>query len=63
MPSAPPLAGVGELGEVLEQAAALVGCQRGGRARPLGGGGGSNIDATLLRVLFVLLGLLGGPGL
>ena len=39
VPSAAPLAGVGELGEVLEQAAALVGCQRGGRARPLGGGG------------------------
>jgi hypothetical protein len=39
VPSAASLAGVGELGEVLEQVAALVGCQRGGRARPLGGGG------------------------
>jgi hypothetical protein len=38
VPSAAPLAGVGELGEVVEQAAALVGCQRGGRAGPLGGG-------------------------
>jgi hypothetical protein len=31
MPSATPLSGVGELGEIAEQAAALVGCQRGGR--------------------------------
>jgi hypothetical protein len=34
--SAAPVAGVGDLGEVLEQAAALVGRQRRGRSRPLG---------------------------
>jgi hypothetical protein len=39
VPSAAALSWVGELGEVLEQAAALVGCQRGGRGRPLGSGG------------------------
>ena len=33
MPSATPLSRVGELGEVVEQAAALVGGQRGGRDR------------------------------
>ena len=33
MPSAAPLSWVGELGEVVEQAAALGGCQRGGRGR------------------------------
>ena len=36
MPSATPLAWVGDLGEGVEQAAALAGCQRGGRGRPLG---------------------------
>jgi hypothetical protein len=36
VPSAAALSWVGELGEVLEQAAALVGRQRGGRGRSLG---------------------------
>jgi hypothetical protein len=36
MPSAAPLAGVGDLGEVVQQAAALARCQRGGRGQPLG---------------------------
>jgi hypothetical protein len=36
VPSAPPVAGVGDLGEVAEQTTALVGCQRGGRDQPLG---------------------------
>jgi hypothetical protein len=36
VPSAAALSWVGELGEVLEQATALVGCQRGGRGRSLG---------------------------
>jgi hypothetical protein len=39
MPSATPLAGVSELGEVAEQVTALVGCQRGGWGQPLGGRG------------------------
>ena len=33
MPSATPLSRVGELGEVVKEAAALVGGQRGGRDR------------------------------
>ena len=36
VPSAPPVAWVGDLGEVVEQVMALVGCQRGGRSQPLG---------------------------
>jgi hypothetical protein len=39
VPSAASLSWVGEPGEVLEQAATLVGCQRGGRGRPLGSRG------------------------
>jgi PHP family Zn ribbon phosphoesterase len=39
VPSAAPLAGVGELGKVVKQAAALVGCQRDGRVQLLRGGG------------------------
>ena len=35
MPSASPVAGVGDLGEGVEQAAALVGGQRGGCGQPL----------------------------
>jgi hypothetical protein len=31
-----PVAGVGELGEVTEQVAVLVGYQRGGRVQPMG---------------------------
>jgi hypothetical protein len=37
VPSAAPVAGVGDVGEVIEQAAALVRCQRGGRGQ-MGGG-------------------------
>jgi hypothetical protein len=36
MPSAAAVPGVGDLGEVIEQAAALVGCQHDGRGRPMG---------------------------
>ena len=36
VPSAAPVAWVGQLGEGVEQAMALVGCQRGGRGQPLG---------------------------
>jgi hypothetical protein len=39
MSSAAPLSGVGELGEVVKQAAALVGCQRDGHVQPFGGSG------------------------
>jgi hypothetical protein len=35
VPSATPVAGVGDLGEAVEQAAALVGRKRGGRSQPL----------------------------
>jgi hypothetical protein len=31
--------GVDDLGEVVEQVTALVGCQRGGRSQPLGNRG------------------------
>jgi hypothetical protein len=33
MPSAAPMSGIGDVGEVGQQAAALVGCQHGGRSR------------------------------
>jgi hypothetical protein len=36
VPSAAPVAGVGDVGEVVEQAAALAGCQHGGRGQALG---------------------------
>jgi hypothetical protein len=36
VPSAAAVAWVGDMGEVVEQAAALAGCQRGGRGQPLG---------------------------
>jgi hypothetical protein len=36
LPSATPVAGVGDLGEVAEQVTALVGGQRSGRSQPLG---------------------------
>jgi hypothetical protein len=36
MPSATPVAGIGDLGEVAEQVTALVGGQRGGWSQPLG---------------------------
>ncbi len=36
MSSATPVAGVGNLGEVVEQTTALVGCQRSGRGQPMG---------------------------
>jgi hypothetical protein len=36
MPSASPMPGVGDLGEVVEQVAALVRRQRSGRSQPLG---------------------------
>jgi hypothetical protein len=39
MPSAAPLPGVGNVGEVLKKAAALVGCQRNRGVQPLRGGG------------------------
>jgi hypothetical protein len=39
MPSAAPMPGVGDLGEVAEQVTALVGRQRGGRSQPLGSRG------------------------
>jgi hypothetical protein len=35
-PPAASLSGVGELGEVIEQILALVGCQRSGEGQPLG---------------------------
>jgi hypothetical protein len=38
--SAAPMSGVGNVGEVVEQAVALVGCQRGGRGRMGDGGDG-----------------------
>jgi hypothetical protein len=37
VPSATPLAGVGDLGEAAEQTTALVGCQRRRRSQPMGG--------------------------
>jgi hypothetical protein len=36
MPPAASLSGVGELGEVIEQISALVGCQGSGHGQPLG---------------------------
>jgi hypothetical protein len=36
MPSATPMAGVGDLGEVAEQTPALIGCQHTGRSQPTG---------------------------
>jgi hypothetical protein len=39
VPSAAAVAWVGDVGEVVKQAAALVGCQRGGRGEPVGNSG------------------------
>ena len=45
VPSATPVAGVGELGEVVGQAAALVGCQRSGHGRVGDRGNGDDEQA------------------